>query len=407
MNIALGTIYREDFEDFEQAIQYYTKAKESGDQTLIEQSLFGRALSYGGLKRFQEAIADWSEVIRLDPGSDNYVLRANTYRDWGKNTEAEQDYTSAIETSPNVGKYYLSRAEFYAQTDQVEKAVADYQQFLEYRDQEEIQELIDKAEQYIEQYNATPTQPISTTEALGIGSQFTNSIDGAVYVYVPEGTFIMGSNDGYEDEKPEHEVYLDAFWIGQTEVTNEQYEKCFEASECTKPNNPDWGTNEFWAKYDKHPVTYVTWEQANDYAQWAGGRLPTEAEWEKAARGPDGNIYPWGNELPNDDLLNFNNSVGSTTAVGSYPNGKSFYGAYDMAGNVYEWVADWYEFDYRNSSSLRNPTGPETGEHHVLKGGQYSFDASFMRCSERNWYRVDSDNVVGFRIVRDTFPDSQ
>src|SRR5690606_19387879 len=142
-----------------------------------------------------------------------------------------------------------------------------------------------------------------------------------------------------------HTVYLDAYWIDQTEVTNALFAKCVEDGDCTPPVQsvssaglPYYGN----PRYDNFPVMRVNWYQANAYCQWADRRLPTEAEWEKAARGTDGRTYPWGNETLNSNLLNHNYSVGDTTEVGSYPAGASVYGALDMAGNVGEWVNDWY-----------------------------------------------------------------
>ena len=212
----------------------------------------------------------------------------------------------------------------------------------------------------------------------------TNTVDGARYVYVPAGPFDMGLDEGGFDEKPRHEVELDAFWIMQTEVTNEQYEKCVIADVCSPPFHPDWGSDEFWAAYDLHPVTHVTWEQASTYAQWAGGRLPTEAEWEKAARGIDGRRYPWGNTTPAAQRLNFDNDVGDTQPVGSYPAGAGPYGTLDMAGNVWEWVADWYAEDYYATSPRENPTGPADGERRVLRGGAYNSDLYYVGAYYRN-----------------------
>jgi formylglycine-generating enzyme required for sulfatase activity len=213
-----------------------------------------------------------------------------------------------------------------------------------------------------------------------IGS-VTNPIDEALFVKVPAGEFLMGSPDGegQDDEHPQHTVYLDAFWIMQTEVTNAQFARCVADGACSAPNNSRWQD----ATYADHPVTYVDWNQANSYAQWAGGRLPTEAEWEKAARGTDGRTWPWGEEQPAESLANCCDFVNDTVPVGSYPAGASPYGALDMAGNVWEWTADWYDSSYYGQSPTQNPTGPTSGQFRVLRGGSAWDDAEYVRVALR------------------------
>jgi len=179
--------------------------------------------------------------------------------------------------------------------------------------------------------------------------------DNSVMVYVPAGEFIMGSDERDGNEQPMHTVYLDAFYIDKTAVTNAQYRKCVEAGACDAPRETTDYDN---ADYAQHPVVYVNWFQAKAYCEWVGKRLPTEAEWEKAARGTDGRKYPWGNTFDG-SRLNFcdknctlswkdpsvDDGYTGTAPVGSYPVGASPYGALDMAGNVYAWVADWYDMD--------------------------------------------------------------
>jgi eukaryotic-like serine/threonine-protein kinase len=196
-------------------------------------------------------------------------------------------------------------------------------------------------------------------------SNHISPIDDMVMVYVPAGNFLMGSSDSdsqaRSNEKPQHTVYLDAYWIDKTEVTQEMYDHCVASGECRKPACSNGGSN--------YPVICVTSEDAGNYCTWAERRLPTEAEWEKAARGTDGRLYPWGNNPPDPTLANFNLNINDTTAVGNYPAGASPYGALDMAGNAWEWVNDWYDSGYYRVSPLRNPTGPATGTDKVLKGG--------------------------------------
>lgn len=246
---------------------------------------------------------------------------------------------------------------------------------------------------------ATNSLAISTTTRLDIGST-TIGNDGMTLLYVPAGEFTMGS-DYQSDEQPIHQIYLDAYWIDQTEVTNEKYALCVNTGRCNEP----WDTELFLnSGYANHPVVYVSWEYAKTYCEWAGRRLPSEAEWEKAARGTDGNLYPWGNNAPASDLLNYNNEIGETTEVGNYPEGASIYGALDMAGNVWEWVEDWYDADYYQTSPSSNPTGPDSGEYRVLRGGSWHFDnvivRSTVRSTYRSWGNPSNTNLdIGFRCA--------
>ena len=200
---------------------------------------------------------------------------------------------------------------------------------------------------------------------MGIGSTMVSKRDSMTLVYVPAGEFLMGSTDAdldaKADENPQHKVTMDTFWIDRTEVAKDQYQKCVDAGKCAVPVCSGTGISD-------HPVVCVSWQDATNYCAWAGRRLPTEAEWEKAARGTDGRKYPWGNEAPDDKRLNYNANVGKTSAVGSYPSGASPYGALDMAGNVWEWVADWYDQNYYTSSPAQNPAGPDAGQFRVGAG---------------------------------------
>jgi formylglycine-generating enzyme required for sulfatase activity len=220
-------------------------------------------------------------------------------------------------------------------------------------------------------------------------------------VFVGAGEFLMGSADGDPDasaeEKPQHTVYLDAFWIDRTEVTNAQYLGCIETGACREP--------ECWDDSDLNspdqPVVCLTLNDAQVYAAWVDGRLPTEAEWEKAARGTDGRIYPWGNSPPDCNRANYHGCAGKALPVGSHPEGASPYGVLDMAGNVREWVADWYDAEYYSRTPSRNPQGPQTStSFRVLRGGSFGHDQRLTRCASRSGiYPLNRRNLDGFRVV--------
>jgi formylglycine-generating enzyme len=220
---------------------------------------------------------------------------------------------------------------------------------------------------------------------------------GSGFVLVPAGEFIMGSDEGESYEGPVHTVYLDDFWIMRTEVTNREYGQCVAAGGCSAPDNSRWDDPD----YAEHPVTHVSWNQAHEYAEWMGGALPTEAQWEEACRGTEGVTYPWGNSSPNSSLLNFYNKNGTITPVGSYPDGASPYGVLYMAANVWEWTADWYDDEYYQHSPAQNPTGPSAGSSHVIRGGAFiSIDDGWVRCASRYGgtagYLI---NLNGFRLA--------
>ena len=233
--------------------------------------------------------------------------------------------------------------------------------------------------------------------------------DGMVMVYVPAGEFLMGSadsdKDAQSDEKPQHKVNLDAFWIDRTEVTNAQYKKCVQAGVCTASGY----AGDSKVNGDDQPVVGVDWNQAQAYCQWAGRQLPTEAQWERAARGAqaDGRIYPWGNQPATCEYAVMKDGSGSGCGkgdvawpVGSKPKGASPYGALDMAGNVWEWVADWYEDKYYANSPPRNPVGPSSGQYRVLRGGSFDDGAHYVRGASR--YRNVPGSWLtygGFRCV--------
>jgi formylglycine-generating enzyme required for sulfatase activity len=230
---------------------------------------------------------------------------------------------------------------------------------------------------------------------------------GETLVYVPKGEFTMGSDNGDSDEKPVHTVYLDAFWIDQFEVTNKQYKACVDAGTCEPPSSASSSTHPNYygnPEFDNYPVLYVNWDKANRYCEvWAGGDLPTEAQWEKAARGTDARTYPWGEEIDCDKANSTGSCVGDTSPVGNYESGKSPFNAYDMAGNVWEWVNDYYQSDYYAvlGGSASNPLGPDVGQYRVLRGGSWGdFDNSPRSVFRSRYDPAFNGYNVGFRCSR-------
>ena len=255
-------------------------------------------------------------------------------------------------------------------------------------------------------------------------------------VYIPAGSFMMGSTEQeveeafarcdvyygdcdrawFEDQLPVHQVFLDAYWIDRTEVTNAMFAAFLTAEGNQEEGGTRWLNDEAdsvqihllngqWDPinaYEDHPVTHVSWYGARAYCDWARRRLLTEAEWERAARSGDRRMYPWGNSFPTCLLANFEDCVGDTNTIGTHPDGASPYGVQDVAGNVWEWVADRYQSDYYGDSPLENPAGPSTGGYRVLRGGSWDTSIYYFLSA----YRVrnipeDSDSGSGFRCAMD------
>jgi formylglycine-generating enzyme required for sulfatase activity len=252
----------------------------------------------------------------------------------------------------------------------------------------------------------TPTEssPSTTTP---YPTEITDS-KGVSMVFVQAGDFQMGYRKGDPDEKQVHTVDLAAYYIDKYEVTNALYRACEKDGGCKPPIKTGSAThNNYYgiSGFVEYPVIYVDWNMANDYCGWRGARLPTEAEWEKAARGnlDDPPLYPWGNEL-SCETANYNDGHGGcnhdTQKVGTYESGKSFYGAYDMAGNVWEWVADRYSEAYYGTPFPINPTGPDSGQSRVLRGGAWNSGENDLRASNRRKYAPTYANFdTGFRCA--------
>jgi len=241
--------------------------------------------------------------------------------------------------------------------------------------------------------------------------------DGSVMVHVPAGDFFIGSSDSDAsadgDEKPMHSVYLHEFWIDKFEVTNEQFSRFLNEEGNQKEDDVTWvnvegeGSNIVYeagqysprSGYEDHPVTYVSWYGAQSYCQWVGKRLPTEAEWEKAARGTDGRTYPWGEGI-DCDHAQYSECDGGTVPVRRKPKGASPYGALNMAGNAWEWVADWYQGDYYQVAPDRNPQGPNQGVYRVVRGGSCALPQRLSRCTGRFPFIPSvMRNDLGFRCA--------
>ncbi len=230
----------------------------------------------------------------------------------------------------------------------------------------------------------------------------------APMIHVPAGSFIQGSsqNVGRADEMPRRTIYLSAFMIDKYEVTNAQYLDFIDATGHKEPLNVYGDGSLFEVKDIAHlPVVQVTWHDAADYCQWVGKRLPSEAEWEKAARGTDGRIYPWGDEGPSSRRVNFNRdwvAPHTLVPVGALPDGASPYGVHEMSGNVREWVQDWYDKDYYHVSPNRNPKGPETGLLKVIRGGSWhSFESDIRTAARGKGGFALKTHGTGFRCARD------
>lgn len=272
-----------------------------------------------------------------------------------------------------------------------------------------------------------PTQGVVEAKA---GEEHTNSVDGMSQIYIPEGTFMRGGIDGSADnnENPPEKVTLHGLWMDKFEVTNGMYLLCVQAGVCDlthygsqvvvkSKTRPEYFRN---PEFNDFPVVYVAWGDADTYCKWAGRRLPTEAEWEYAARGgfPSLNTFPWGDNKPDGSYANFNFNVGDTLKVGSFPAGVSPFGIFDMAGNVAEWVNDFYDADYYQQHSILNPTGPIARSAffaRVVRGGSFGDAWQNIRVSKRSsqvgpnpslpttddrYYGVSAD-TIGFRCASD------
>ena len=257
---------------------------------------------------------------------------------------------------------------------------------------------------------ASPT-PSATPTFDGLAPAKTDD-SGAEMILVPSSSFLMGKDAGNADENPVHLVKLDDYYIDKYEVSNADYKACVEDLKCSLPK-----TTTFYASilYRNHPIVFLSWDKAKDFCEWRDARLPTEAEWEKAARGTDTLNYPWGN-IFDKRATNFCDAecenawadqgvidkYTMTAPIGTYPDGQSPYDIYDMAGNVSEWVADWYGEEYYQDSPIKNPLGPENGTYRVFRGGSWYDKKTDLYTFSRFFLRPEiAYNYIGFRCAGD------
>src|SRR5574340_791658 len=256
-----------------------------------------------------------------------------------------------------------------------------------------------------------PTQPAPATDvpvtptpalapAVLAGPQAGSSmlwLDGAELLFVPAGDFIMGNDQG---STPQKTVYLDPYWIYSTPVSNKMYTQCVATGNCAPPAQEVGSPVYSNPLYGDFPVVGVTWDMAANYCAWAQAQVPSEAQWEKAARGEKGAVYPWGIAAPSCSVLNFKGCLGHTNSILDFPDGRSAYGAYDMAGNVFQWVNDFYEEHAYDSMAARNPTGPASGSSHVLRGSSYESESAILASAVRHFgASAYHSTELGFRCA--------
>ncbi|MFH0801630.1 MAG: SUMF1/EgtB/PvdO family nonheme iron enzyme [bacterium] len=368
-------------------------------------------------KRFQ---GDVSEAKALE--SDPNLSAASKKRAWEKILSAYVEDNPLSAEDENLRQYAegrisaldekIAEAERLAEEKRQAKEArnAEAERKAEDRRQAEEERQVEAARKAAAK-KAASSSAASRPQQVAMGtmpSVITNAKDGSELIMIPAGEFIMGSND-YEDEKPPHRVYLSAYYIGKYEVTNEQFAKFINA---TGYNARGSWKNYYNSGTADHPVVCVSWNDAQAYCKWASLRLPTEAEWEKAARGTDGRKYPWGDEwdegrcnwfqgpqLPG--IVSIYQGRGPLS-VGSFSSGSSPYGCLDMAGNVWEWCADWYGEKYYSQSLSSDPQGPSSGSYRVLRGGSWGDDGTInLRCANRLRNRLDNwSGNNGFRVAR-------
>ncbi len=387
--------------DYGAAVEQYTLALGLNEENVAV--LLDRGQAYAALGEYQDAMADSQAVIRLDPTREEAVRQF-----------IEQDSSLFTYVGLHRPEYPAIAAWFSPLTPTPTLTPTSTPT--------PIPTLT-----LTPTSTPTPTPTTPTPRLIQPIDTLMRTTDGMVMVYVPAGEFEMGSNDGESDEQEVHTVALNAFWLDQTEVNVAQFRQFVRATQyTTTAEREGWAYvyvkssgrfEEFkgadWqhpfgpqaaAVGDNHPVTQVSWDDAAAYCEWAGGQLPTEAQWEYAARGPESRIYPWGDQWQN-NVANCGESICKdgfeyTAPVGSFLEGASWVGALDLAGNVWEWTADWYGGSYA-ADRQENPTGPTDGDSRVMRGGSWYAGTSKLYCANRSKnLPADRFGFLGFRCAR-------
>ncbi|CUQ65577.1 formylglycine-generating enzyme family protein [Candidatus Nitrospira inopinata] len=388
------------------------QAARAGDKELTKGEDLLKSKQYG------EARAALEAGLSKDPsnvqGHFNLAEACRALEDW---TCAEEHYDSALQLDAESGMSSLpkTKAKVWRLREEMKVwgLLNEAKRLLASGKTKQAEETLSSAQDLgitheqqtlFQQLRAKLPRPRSASSKRASGSEMgasqADSLD-AEMVFVPAGKFTQGSNLS-DDEKPVRQISLNAFYIDKYEVTVGQYARYLEATDMEEP--PDWNIMN-QPQHQRRPVVNVSWEDAVNYCKWAGKRLPTEAEWEKAARGTDGRIYPWGNEAPTRLHANYGRKEWddhfALTPVGSFEAGKSPYGAYDMAGNAWEWVFDWYDHDFYKNGPEKNPIGPAKGTEKVVRGGSWLYVADFLRSAHRfNAQPANRHFGYGFRCAK-------
>ena len=341
-----------------------------------------------------------------------YYVEGCNYYDAESYDQALESYKKAAEVFPDFPELHYNMGGLYLKLGDAQQAINHFQKYIvlapNTSDLTEVQSYIIILKQALEKQKSVQSTFKNRDDIME--KTLAEQKQKYTSVAVPSGEFIMGTDEAREDAYPEHKVYLDAFEIDRYEVTNAQYweflnyikktndhSKCFKEEPSGKDHTPRFWENEYYNNPD-YPVVRIDWYDAYAYTAWAGKRLPTEAEWEKAARGSDGRKFPWGNEW---DPAKCNLS-GEPKPVGSVESGKSVYGCYDMAGSVYEWCADWYLDTYYAEAPSKNPKGPNNGIRRVIRGGSRFSKPFQIRTNTRKSEQSNLFNLaLGFRCAKD------